>query len=103
MIGVGLTFLMAFALWMLVRAHFVLTEWHRRAFWLGAFALVAGPALSPFGNHPLVENVVWPLAAGLMVAEMAWHRYANRFPFLNPAKPEPVKRKRKKRKKPPES
>ena len=104
MIGVGLTFFMALALWGVVRSQIVLTETHRRLFWVGTVALVVGPALSPYSTHDLVNNVIWPLAAGLMASEMLWQRYAAKVPFLKPQapEPEPIKRKRRKRKKPPE-
>lgn len=73
--GGGLVFVLAMAAWASVREVIGISEIQRRIMWASAIGLCALPAWMGWAQAELVQSVLWPFLAGVMVGELAWLRF----------------------------
>lgn len=104
-LGAFFIFLAGLGFWGFVRCTQPLLELHRRLFWVGSIGLVGLPAMiGSLQSTGLIQEVIWPLAAGLMAAEIGWKRAARKWPKLDPVlvrAEQAARNKKRRRKRPP--
>lgn len=78
MTGAFVVFCVAILGWWALRALATVTEWQRRTMWVVAVLALVLPSMSQLQDDPLIQFVLWPAAAGTMVAELGWQRWRRR-------------------------
>lgn len=91
-------FLLCIVGWMVFRLTIPLAELHRRIFWITVIALAVLPAFTPVAKNPFVQDILWPLLAGLGAGEVLFGVIKKKFPSVGAA-PLPAKKKSQRKKK----
>lgn len=77
--NIAIIFLISFVTWAMTRAFtWPLPELFRRAFWVIVLGLLIIPQFIGRSHLALANGVIWPLAAGLAVAEVAVYTFRDR-------------------------